>query len=87
MAVVSVQDLQSSLDALLARVESGEPLVVGRDGRPVAVLQPLPRGPVEPRPFGLLAGDFQVPDDFDAPLLEQILSGAWPLPPAQKEPP
>jgi prevent-host-death family protein len=87
MAVVSVQDLQGSLDALLDRVESGEPLVVVRDGRPVAVLQPLPRGPVEPRPFGLCAGEFQVPDDFDAPLPEEILAGAWPLPPVQKDPP
>lgn len=27
------------------------------------------------RPSGLAAGDFVVPDDFDAPLPEEILSG------------
>ena len=27
----------------------------------------------EPRPFGLCAGEFEVPDDFDAPLPESVL--------------
>jgi hypothetical protein len=29
--------------------------------------------PIEPRPSGLCAGEFVVPDDFDAPLPEDIL--------------
>lgn len=29
--------------------------------------------PTEPRPFGLCAGQIQVPDDFDAPLPEDVL--------------
>jgi hypothetical protein len=28
----------------------------------------------QPRPFGLCAGEFTVPDDFDEPLPEEILS-------------
>ncbi|MBA2737932.1 MAG: type II toxin-antitoxin system Phd/YefM family antitoxin [Pyrinomonadaceae bacterium] len=28
----------------------------------------------EPRPFGLSKGDFVVPDNFDAPLSEEILT-------------
>ncbi len=28
----------------------------------------------EPRPFGLGKGDFVVPDDFDAPLPEEIIA-------------
>lgn len=28
----------------------------------------------EPRPFGLCAGEFTVPDDFDAPLPEDLLA-------------
>ena len=27
----------------------------------------------EPRPFGLCAGEFEVPDDFDAPLPDDVL--------------
>ena len=28
----------------------------------------------EPRPYGLCVGEFSVPDDFDAPLPEEVLS-------------
>ncbi|MBK5929487.1 DUF2281 domain-containing protein [Halochromatium salexigens] len=29
--------------------------------------------PSEPRPFGLCAGEFEVPQDFDAPLPDDVL--------------
>src|SRR4051794_23664517 len=68
MVTVSLQELQLDPDALLDRVEAGEHLVVVRDGRPVAELRPVPATQTGPRPFGLCAGAFTVPDDFDAPL-------------------
>lgn len=64
MSTVTFQDLTRDPAGLLARVEAGEHLVVVRDGRSVAELRPVP----PPRPFGLAAGQFTVPDDFDAPL-------------------
>jgi prevent-host-death family protein len=73
MATVSPQELQRNPDALLDRVEAGEHLVVVRGGRPVAELRPVPATESGPRPFGLAAGEFAVPDDFDAPLPEEIL--------------
>jgi prevent-host-death family protein len=73
MSIVSLEDLQRDPDALLDRVEAGEHLVVVRDGRPVAELRPLPLAQSGPRPFGLCAGAFTVPDDFDAPLPDGVL--------------
>jgi prevent-host-death family protein len=73
MASVSPQDLQQDPDGLLDRVESGEHLLVVRKGRPVAELRPVTATQPGPRPFGLCAGEFKVPDDFDAPLPEKIL--------------
>lgn len=73
MSTVSLHELQRDLGALLDRVESGEHLVVVRSGRPVAELRPVPATQPGPRPFGLCAGAFKVPDDFDAPLPEEIL--------------
>ncbi len=73
MSTVSLQDLQRDANALLNRVEAGEHLVVVRGGRPVAELRPVPAAQRNPRPFGLCAGAFTVPDDFDAPLPEEIL--------------
>lgn len=72
MSKVSLQELQRDPDALLDRVESGEHLLVVRGGRPVAELRPVPATLPGPRPFGLCAGAFEVPDDFDAPLPELI---------------
>jgi len=73
MSTVSLEELQRNPDALLDRVEAGERLVVVRGGRPVAELRPLPATQTGPRPFGLAAGAFTVPDDFDAPLPDEIL--------------
>jgi antitoxin (DNA-binding transcriptional repressor) of toxin-antitoxin stability system len=44
-----------------------------RDGRPVAELRPVAVPSPDPRPFGLAAGTFVVPDDFDAPLPDDVL--------------
>lgn len=75
MSTVTVQELQQDPDTLLDRVEAGEHLVVVRDGRPVAELRPVASTQPVERPFGLCAGAFTVPDDFDAPLSEEILRG------------
>ena len=75
MSTVSLQDLQQDAAALLDRVQAGEHLVVTRAGQPVAELRPLASVARGPRPFGLCAGSFTVPDDFDAPLPEDILQG------------
>ncbi|HVR97353.1 MAG TPA: type II toxin-antitoxin system prevent-host-death family antitoxin [Thermoanaerobaculia bacterium] len=75
MSTVSLQELQQDPDTLLDRVEAGEHLVVVRNGRPVAELRPVASTQTGPRPFGLSAGKFTVPDDFDAPLPEEILQG------------
>lgn len=73
MSTVSLEDLQQNPAALLDRVEAGEHLVVSRAGRPVAELRPLHPPVRGPRPCGLAAGAFTVPDDFDAPLPEDVL--------------
>lgn len=75
MNTVSLHDLRHDPAALLDRVEAGEHLVVCRDGRPVAELRPVAAPPLTPRPFGLAAGAFAVPDNFDAPLPDDILRG------------
>ncbi|MEX0671176.1 MAG: hypothetical protein WD060_12040 [Pirellulales bacterium] len=47
--------------------------VVIRGGRPVAECRPVAPAHSAPRPFGLAAGSFTVPDDFDSPLPADIL--------------
>jgi antitoxin (DNA-binding transcriptional repressor) of toxin-antitoxin stability system len=73
MIQVSVEDMQRNLPAYLQRVEAGETLVIVRAGQPVAEIKPVAAGAKQLRPFGLCAGEFTVPEDFDAPLPEDIL--------------
>jgi antitoxin (DNA-binding transcriptional repressor) of toxin-antitoxin stability system len=73
MITISVQDIQRDLLGCLRRVEAGETLIVLQDERPVAEIKPVPPSGGQPRPFGLCAGQFAVPDDFDQPLPDDIL--------------
>lgn len=73
MSNISLQDLVHDPAALLDRVEAGEHMIVMRGGRPVAELRPFAPPHVAFRPFGLAAGTFTVPDDFDSPLPSDIL--------------
>jgi antitoxin (DNA-binding transcriptional repressor) of toxin-antitoxin stability system len=73
MSAISFRELADEPAAMLDRVEAGEHIFVVRGGRPVAELRPVavPHGAT--RPFGLAAGTFTVPDDFDSPLPPAIL--------------
>jgi hypothetical protein len=52
----------------------GTLLLRSRVGLRIAELRPIAPNNKQLRPFGLCAGEFTVPDDFDAPLSEEILS-------------
>lgn len=73
MSTVTFTELQENTAGLLARVEAGEHLVIVRGGRPVAEFRPITGALPSHRPFGLAAGEFVVPDDFDAPLPDDVL--------------
>ena len=73
MSTISVQEIQSDPKAFLGRVEAGEAFVVVRGAHPLAEVRPLGAAANQLRPFGLCAGRFTVPNDFDAPLPEDIL--------------
>lgn len=76
MSTITLQELQQDPAKFFDRVEAGESLVVSRGGRPVAELRPVTATrPGLKRPFGLCAGQFVVPDDFDALLPDEILQG------------
>lgn len=73
MSNVTVDEIQRDPLRYLQRVEAGEVLVIIRSNKPIAELRPIASSkPL--RPFGLCAGEFTVPDDFDAPLPEDLLS-------------
>lgn len=76
MVVVNVTEAKARLTELLQRAEAGERVLIARRNEPIVELRLIAaRASDEPRPFGLCAGEFRAPDDFDAPLPEDILRG------------
>jgi antitoxin (DNA-binding transcriptional repressor) of toxin-antitoxin stability system len=73
MSSISVQEIQSDPVGFLRRVEAGETFLVVRGDRALAEVKPLSALPLQPRPYGLCAGHFTVPEDFDQPLPEDTL--------------
>ena len=70
MYQASVHEAKTHLSRLLRRATAGEEVIITRAGRPVVRLVPIQ----EDRPvFGVDEGRFTVPDDFDAPLDEELL--------------
>ncbi len=73
MLNVTVDEMQRDPLKYLHQVEAGETLVIIRYDKPIAELRPIANSK-QLRPLGLCAGEFTVPDDFDAPLPEDLLS-------------
>jgi len=74
MVAATVGEIERDPSAYLRRVEAGETVVVLRDGRPIAEIRPVAEGTRQPRPYGLAAGEFTTPDDFDEPLPDEIVA-------------
>jgi prevent-host-death family protein len=70
---VGVHEAKTTLSKLLTRVLEGEEIVITRRGEEVARLVPIYQPPV--RRFGMDRDRYVVPDDFDAPLPEDLLTG------------
>lgn len=67
MNPVSVYDAKTHLSRLLDAVESGDEVVITRNGKPVARLVGMAT-PAPQRRFGTAPNFATVADDFDAPL-------------------
>ena len=72
MLKITVDEIQRDPLKYLHQVEAGESFVIVQADKPIAELKPITTSR-QLRPFGLCAGEFTIPDDFDAPLPEEIL--------------
>ena len=75
MEAISVHQAKENLSRLLSRVELGEEIVIASKGAPVAKLVPFKAAVADRRACrGRDRGLYTIPDDFDAPLPEDILA-------------
>jgi len=64
--ITNISDAKSSLSALIAQVEKGHKVIIGKAGKPVAMLVPY-RADTTPRKLGgTWSGKVKMADDFDA---------------------
>lgn len=72
MPVISIAEAKKTLSALVKRAASGERIEIGAYGQSQVVLGPsvIREGGVR---FGTLAGRLHIPENFDAPLPDDVL--------------
>lgn len=73
MLTVNIHEAKTQLSRLIESVEAGEEVVIARAGKPVARLVPLEPTPPRRR-LGSLEGKFTVPDNFGAPLPDDVIA-------------
>lgn len=74
METVNIHQAKTNLSRLLSRVEHGEEIAISNRGIPVAKLVPFRTTLDRRSSLGQDRGKFVVPDDFNAPLPDEILA-------------
>jgi prevent-host-death family protein len=74
MATINIHEAKTHLSRLVDEVAAGAEIIIAKAGKPMARLTPF-AAPVRKKHLGLLKGKISVPDDFNAPLDEETLSG------------
>ncbi|MHB1203743.1 MAG: type II toxin-antitoxin system Phd/YefM family antitoxin [Acidithiobacillus sp.] len=64
MTIVNIHEAKTQLSRYVDQAAAGEEIIIARSGKPVARLVAL-QSPDQPRPLGLGAGRFQMPEHFD----------------------
>ncbi|MBD2361225.1 type II toxin-antitoxin system Phd/YefM family antitoxin [Anabaena minutissima FACHB-250] len=74
MLTVTIDEIQKNLTSYLHQVAAGESIIIMQEGKPIAEIKPISPNTQHIRPYGLCAGEFIIPDDFDFPLPDEILN-------------
>ena len=69
---INIHAAKTHLSQLIARVHSGEEIIIARAGEPVARLVPIGKKPHKRVP-GSAKGKVAIAADFEAPLPEELL--------------
>lgn len=72
MRTVNIHEAKTHLSRLVDEVSSGQEVVIAKAGKAVARLVSV-KNTRKRRRLGALAGRLTVPEDFDAPLPEEVI--------------
>ena len=72
---VNISEAKTRLSELVMQAHRGQTVVIAKRGMLMAKLVPLDAPPTKRKIFfGLMKGEFIEPDDFDAPLPDDLLA-------------
>ncbi|MEH2258725.1 type II toxin-antitoxin system Phd/YefM family antitoxin [Nostoc sp.] len=74
METINIHQAKTNLSKLLSRVELGEEIIISNQGIPIAKLVPFRTSSNRLNSLRQDKGRFVVPDDFNAPLPEEVLA-------------
>lgn len=74
MTIINIHEAKTHLSRFVDQAAAGEEIIIARAGKPVARLVSLDTLPTR-RKLGIFKGRLNVPDDFDAPLPDEVLAG------------
>ena len=73
MQTVNIHEAKTHLSRLLEEVAAGNEIIIAKAGKPMARLVPFGMIPKRRR-LGIFKGQLNIPDDFDAPLPDDVLA-------------
>lgn len=72
MVAINIHEAKTHLSRLVEEVVAGQEIIIAKHGRPVAKLVAISH--VSAPRIGALKGKLDVPEDFDAPLPDDVLA-------------
>lgn len=73
MLTVNIHEAKTHLSRFVEQAAAGEEIIIAKAGKPLAKLVPLHAKPSR-RNLGIFKGQLNVPDDFDAPLSNEVIA-------------
>ncbi|MFZ1099506.1 MAG: type II toxin-antitoxin system Phd/YefM family antitoxin [Steroidobacteraceae bacterium] len=70
--IINIHEAKTHLSRIVDEVAAGAEIIIAKAGKPMARLSPISAS-AKPKKLGQLKGRIKVPDDFNAPLDEEIL--------------
>ena len=70
--IVNIHEAKTHLSRIVDQAAAGQEVIIAKAGRQVAKLVPLSSRP-KPKKLGGLQGRIHVPDDFNAPLGDDVI--------------
>lgn len=72
-SIVNIHDAKTHLSRIVDDVAAGAEVIIAKAGKPMARLVPI-SPPAKQKRLGLLKGKIKVPDDFNAPLEDEVIA-------------